>query len=159
MRQGKAWQKDHYGAVLLIALGTTVLLMGRTYRMGDLNRMGAGFIPVVLGALLVLVGIAIGVTASPANVGVAVQTGHGAGATGPEWRGWSCIVGGVVAFVILGRFGGLMPATFAAVFIAAMGDRNNTVKTAGALALIMVVFCAAIFHYGLKLPLPLFQWG
>ncbi|MEJ0045599.1 MAG: hypothetical protein WDN04_05275 [Rhodospirillales bacterium] len=43
----------------------------------------------------------------------------------PEWRGWICIVASVLAFVVLGKYGGLLPATFAIVFIAALGDRDN----------------------------------
>ena len=62
MRRRISLRKDHAGALLLIALGAAVLAMGLGYRMGSLSNMGAGFTPVVLGALLVLVGIAIGAT-------------------------------------------------------------------------------------------------
>jgi hypothetical protein len=40
-----------------------------------------------------------------------------------------------------------------------MGDRENTWKSAGILAAIVTVFGVAIFHFGLALQLPLFQWG
>ena len=158
----KSLGKDHFGGVLLIALGAAVLALGLGYRMGSLNRMGAGFIPVVLGVLMILVGIAIGVTAAPAGKREMVNPlpGHGAGhGLAPDWRGWACILGGVVAFVVLGAYGGLMPATFASVFVAAMGDRNNTWKGAAILSAVLTVFCLVVFHYGLSLQLPLFQWG
>ena len=77
----------------------------------------------------------------------------------PEWRGWICILGGVIAFVIFGVYGGLVPATFASVFVAALGDRQNNVKQSALLAAALTVFCVIVFHYGLKLQLPLFQWG
>ena len=80
-------------------------------------------------------------------------------ALAPDWRGWACILGGVIAFVVLGAYGGLMPATFASVFIAAMGDRQNTVKGAAILSAVLTVFCLVVFHFGLSLQLPLFQWG
>ncbi len=51
----------------MIALGIGVLALGVTYRIGTLNRMGAGFIPVVLGMLFILVGLAIGPTACAAT--------------------------------------------------------------------------------------------
>ena len=160
MSRFKALSKDHMGSALLIALGIGVLGLGVSYRMGTLNRMGAGFIPVVLGALLILVGLAIGLTAAPAGRETPSSGhGHGAAATGPEWRGWLCILGGVVSFVVLGQFGGLVPATFASVFISAMGDRQSTVKAAALLATIIDVFGVIIFHYGLSLQLPLFHWG
>ena len=159
MRRPKNLGKDHYGALLLLVLGSAVLALGLSYRMGSLNRMGAGFIPVVLGVLMVMVGIAIGVTAAPAGQEKIAHPLPGDGTrTGPEWRGWLCILGGVLAFVVLGEHGGLLPATFASVFISAMGDRNNTVKGAALLGAILTVFCLIVFHYGLSLQLPLFQW-
>jgi hypothetical protein len=120
--------------------------------MGELTRMGAGFMPVVYGALLALVGVAIGVTAEKGD--------FGDDKTHPtEWRGWLCILGGVLAFVLIGVYGGLAPATFAAVFISAMGDRGNTVRDAALLALGLVIAGTLIFSYGLNLQLPLFAWG
>ena len=42
MQRLKSLGKDHYGGVLLIALGAAVLALGLGYKMGSLNRMGAG---------------------------------------------------------------------------------------------------------------------
>ncbi len=160
MWRPKSWGKDHVGALLLLALGAAVLALGVGYKIGTLNRMGAGFIPVVLGVLMMLAGIAIGVTAAPPGQREMVNPlpGHGTHAGGPEWRGWLCILGGVLAFVALGEHGGLVPATFASVFVSAMGDRNNTWKGAAILGAVLTVFCVIVFHYGLSLQLPLFQW-
>ena len=153
--------KDHYGAGLLVALGAGVLALGVGYKIGNLNRMGAGFIPVVLGVLMILVGVALGVTADPPREQQIAHSlpGADAHAAGLEWRAWLCILGGVVAFVVLGEWGGLLPATFASVFVSAMGDRNNTAKSAASLAAVLTVFCLVVFHYGLSLQLPLFHWG
>jgi hypothetical protein len=155
--------KDHLSALMLIALGAFALALGMTYRVGNLNRMGAGYIPMVLGVLMILVGIAVGVTSTPASRAAtraaAAAHSHTSPYRGPEWRGWLCIIGGVVAFVVLGQYGGLVPATFMSVFIAAMGDRNNTMKSAAILAAVLVVFGTLVFHVGLKLPLQMFRWG
>ncbi len=149
------WGKDHLGGAIMIAMGIAVLIAGVGYRMGTLSQMGAGYIPVVLGALMTLVGIAILVTATPRRL----QSVGTHGPFRPEWRGWLCILGAVFAFVILGSHGGLVPATFAAVFISAMGDRQNTVRSAALLAAAMVVFGVIVFHFGLNLQLSLFAWG
>ena len=159
MGHPKSWGKDHYGALLLLALGAGVLALGLGYKMGTLNRMGAGFIPVVLGALMIAVGVAIGVTAAPAGQKKISHPLPGDGThKGPQWRGWLCILGGVAAFVVIGDYGGLMPATFASVFISALGDRNNTVKAAALLGAALTLLCLIVFHFGLALQLPLFQW-
>jgi len=161
MWRPKNWGKDHYGALMLLALGAAVLAMGLGYRMGTLNRMGAGFIPVVLGVLMMGVGVAVGVTAEPPGREAAPAhplPGDGKH-KGIDVRGWACILAGVLAFVVLGRWGGLLPATFASVVVSAMGDRQNTWRGAALLGAILAVFCLIVFHYGLNLQLPLFQWG
>jgi len=75
-----------------------------------------------------------------------------------QWRAWGCIVAGVLAFVVLGEHGGLVPASFAAVFVSAMGDRRNTWRSAAALAAGLTALGVVVFHYGLHLLLPLFTW-
>jgi hypothetical protein len=157
----KSLGKDHLGGLLLIVLGAAVLVLGLSYKMGNLNRMGAGYIPVVLGVLLMGVGLTIGITAAPPGKRAMVNPlpGHGAHGNGIDVRGWLCILGGVVAFVLLGTYGGLVPAAFASVFISAMGDRNNTLKSAAILGVALTVFGLLVFHFGLQLQLPMFQWG
>jgi hypothetical protein len=151
--------KDHYAAALLILIGAGVVTEGAGYRIGSLTQMGAGFIPVVLGVLLLLMGLAIGLTgrSSAKSPDIAVPSAHGPGHV--DVRGWLCILGGVFAFVLFGHYGGLAPATFASVFVAALGDRNNSVKDAALLALGLVVAGAIIFSWGLRMQLPLFTWG
>ena len=53
----------------------------------------------------------------------------------PEWRGGFCIGASIVAFVVLGKYGSLLLATFAIVFISALGDRQNTVARAAVLSI------------------------
>jgi hypothetical protein len=145
--------KDYYGGGLMALIGIAAILQGRTYSVGSLVRMGPGFFPVALGALLLLVGAVI---AFSAKSGIAPeQEKHLA----PEWRGWICITASIAAFVILGRYGGLVPATFAVVFISALGDRQNTFRSALILSLAMVALCIGIFWWALRMQFPLFQWG
>ena len=155
------WTKDHVGGALLVASGLAVVVAGAGYGMGTLRQMGSGFFPVVLGVLLALVGVALLATAGRASGGLPTEapteTSHLAGPV-VQWRGWGCIVGGVLAFVVLGGHGGLVPASFAAVFIAALGDRKNTWRSAAALAALMTLLGVVVFHYGLHMLLPLFSW-
>jgi hypothetical protein len=152
MKPLRRFNKDRVGAGLLILMGAGIVAQGLTYRMGQLTRMGAGFIPVVLGTLLMLVGVAIGVTAEPGDFGTKESQPT-------EWRGWLCVLGGVIGFVVFGVYGGLVPATLLSVFIAAMGDRSNSVRDAATLAVGVTVVGVLIFVYGLKMTFPLFTWG
>jgi hypothetical protein len=150
--------KDRLGGALLIVLGLAVVYVGFGYRMGSLTRMGAGYFPVVLGVLLAAVGALLvlgGRAATPAGPPMPGAVRH---VEGVDWRAWLCILGGVAAFVGLGSHLGLIPATFAAVFVAALGDRGNSVRDAALLAALMVVAAAVIFGWALRLQLPLIGW-
>ncbi len=167
MKQLKSLGRDRLSAALLIALGSGALALGLGYRTGSLSRMGAGYVPVVLGVLLILVGVAIGVTATATATAtdagsherVDPLAGHTRHARGLDVRGGVCIIGGVLAFVALGVYGGLVPASFGSVFVAALGDRGNSWRGAAALSAILTLFGVVVFHVGLRLQLPLFQWG
>ncbi len=146
---GSSRAKDVVGGLLIASIGLGAVVIGRTYPMGTLTRMGPGFFPVALGAMMAAVGILIAVA------GLSIAPGRGW--TGRfDWRGWGCIILGVVAFPLLGRHFGLVPATFAVVFVSALGERNNGVLQAAGLAAGMVVFCLVVFVAILKLPFPLF---
>jgi hypothetical protein len=153
----------------MIALGAAVSVQSLvSYKIGTLSQMGPGFFPLSIGILLVLLGIAIAVTAKPwigSGSGMAGGTGAVDGVEAAprpsvalEWRGWLCIALGILAFIVLGTHGGLVPATFAIVFISALGDRRNTWKSAGILALGTVVVAVVVFWWALKMPFPLFHW-
>lgn len=147
------YHKDYYGGGLMMLIGLGVVLQGLTYRVGSLSKMGPGFFPVALGALLTLTGAVIAATARR-DVIVDKDADKP-----PEWRGWFCITGAIVAFIVLGKYGGLIPATFAIVFISALGDRQNTIKRALYLSVAMVVVCILVFWWALKMQFPLFRWG
>jgi hypothetical protein len=151
------WTKDRVGGALLVATGAAVVAAGVGYGIGTLRQPGSGFFPVVLGVLLAAIGAALlasGRSGAPApSPGMA----HLAGPV-VQWRGWLCIVGGALAFVVLGEHGGLVPASFASVFVAALGDRANTWRSAALLAASMTALGVVVFHFGLHLLLPLFSW-
>ncbi|MBS0327920.1 MAG: tripartite tricarboxylate transporter TctB family protein [Proteobacteria bacterium] len=147
-------RRDYAGGVLMIALGLGAALQGAAYSIGSLRAMGPGFFPTALGILLALIGLAIASAARFARDG-----DEPVEAKAPEWRGWICLTLAIVAFAVLGTYGGLVPATFAIAFISALGDRDNRPLDAAMLAAGCVVIAVAVFHWGLALQFPLFQWG
>jgi len=148
------YNKDYYGGGLMFLVGVGAIWKGFDYKIGTLSRMGPGYFPVIIGAVLALMGVLIALGAK-----TNVPADNGKKAHPPEWRGWSCIILGNIAFIVLGRYGGLLPATFAVVFIAALGDRQNTFKSAFLLAAAMVMVCLTVFSWALQLQFPLFRWG
>lgn len=159
--------RDRAGGILIAALGLATTSGAASYNIGTLSRMGPGYFPLALGVLLTLVGVGIFLTARAAepNIAIAEPNAGAAASTGPanrkprDWRGPLLILLGIFAFIVLGKYGGLLPATFALVFISALGDRGNTLKSAFFLSAAILVVCYVVFYWGLRLQFPLFTWG
>jgi hypothetical protein len=151
-------KRDFYAGGLMILLGLGIALKGATYRLGTPMHMGPGFFPTGLGVLLVLVGIAI---AGPAFAPSAQDSEHNESILpeSPQWWAWFCILMSPVLFILFGRYFGMAPATFACVFIAALGDRNGTWKSTIILSTVVTIFGVAVFSYFLQVPMPIFTWG
>lgn len=146
-------QKRTVGGALMALLGLGAAIEGSFYDIGTLSQMGPGFFPVSLGVILALTGLAIVVVAR------VTRPPGGGTRLAPEWGAWVLILASVIAFIVVGQYGGLLPATFAIVFISALADRQNTLKSALVLSLGMVLLCVVVFWWALQLQFPLLQWG
>jgi hypothetical protein len=147
-------KRDYYAGALMILIGLVAAQDARNYAIGTLRHMGPGYFPVALGVILIFLGILIAGTAS---------TGAAADQAPPpfrvEWRGWFCVIAGPILFIFFATFGGLLPATFACVFVSAFGDRDTTLKGATILAACTTVFGIVLFSYFLQIPMPIIKWG
>ena len=158
-------RRDFYAGLLMLLIGLGAILEARHYSLGTLRQMGPGYFPIVIGVLIGFVGLLIVGSALIGRGGgdtlAAVAGGepvpdHEAAASAPDLRGGLCILGGMAAFIVLGRYAGLVPATFAAVFISAIGDRDSTLRGALILAVSVTVAAVVLFSYLLKVQFPLF---
>jgi putative tricarboxylic transport membrane protein len=146
-------KSDYYAGGLIALIGAGAVLQGQTYPIGTMMRIGPGFFPVVLGCVLALVGILIAVIPAEAQQGGEHET-----VPAFDFRGTACITGGVLLFIVIGKFAGLVPATLASVFLSAIGDRTTTVRQALLLAVIMTIIGVLLFVYGLSIQFPLLSW-
>jgi putative tricarboxylic transport membrane protein len=148
-------KRDFYAGGLMVLLGLGVALKGTTYRAGTLMHMGPGFLPTVLGIILVLIGIAIAAVAlSPADN----EENQSILPEQPQWWAWLCILLSPVLFIFFGRYFGMAPGTFACVFIAALGDKNATLRSSIVLSAVVTIFGVGLFSYFLQVPMPIFTW-
>ena len=146
-------KRDYYAGGLMLVLGVGAAVIGSGYKFGTLARMGPGFMPVVLGCVLALMGILIAGTALTSSE---PDEAHFL-PDNPQWFGWLCILGGPVLFIILGIYAGMIPAVFACVFVCALGDKTATYKSSLILAAGVTVFGVVLFHYLLSIPFPLLR--
>jgi hypothetical protein len=151
-------KKDYYAGALMIVVGLGAVYASVAYRLGTLARMGPGFFPCAIGVLMAITGVLIALTARSETGPAAPVSGHVPKGM-PDLRGGICIILGILAFLAFGKYFGLIPATFAIVFISALGDRSNSVVQALLLSLAMCVIAAVVFWWALQLQLPLFRWG
>ena len=153
MEEKFSWKRDYYAGGLMVLLGIGAAVTGSGYKFGTLARMGPGFMPVVLGIVLAFIGILIAGTA----LGSSEPDDGKFLPENPQWFGWLCILAGPVLFIVLGQFGGMIPAVFACVFVSALGDKTATYKSSFVLALGVTVFGVLLFHYLLNIPFPLLR--
>jgi uncharacterized membrane protein YhdT len=143
-----AWKRDYYAGGLMLLLGVGAAVTGSGYKFGSLARM-----PVVLGVVLAFLGILIAGTA----LGSSEPDDKKFLPDNPQWFGWFCILAGPVLFIILGHYGGMIPAVFACVFVCALGDKTATYKSSFVLASGVTVFGVVLFHYLLNIPFQLLR--
>lgn len=154
MRGFIGFRRDFLAGSLLILIGAATVLQGMSYQLGTLMQMGPGFMPVALGVILALIGMLIAISAIAEGEFAAPFIQRKA-----DWRGWSCVIAGPFLFILLGIYGGLAPATFACVFVSALGDRSTSVKKAAMLAAGTTVAGVLLFVYVLEVQFPIFRWG
>jgi putative tricarboxylic transport membrane protein len=147
-------KRDFYAGGLMILFGLVMALHGPSYGLGTLMHMEPGFLPTVLGVILICLGIAI---AGPAAT-LAEGEDEDLLPEHREWFAWACILASPIVFILFGTYGGMIPGTFACVFVAALGDRQATLKSALVLAAVVTVFGVALFSYVLQIPMPLLHW-
>ena len=153
--------KDFWSGVMFIAIGLAfalvakgvklcdaVLLQG--YAMGTPARMGPAFFPFWLGMILATFGLIIAVR------GFRTKGGPEAAFPKFHWIPILYILGGVVLFGIILRPLGMLISGIILVFIASYGNPEKvSLRATAFLAVGLVVFCALVFAWGLKLPIPL----
>lgn len=147
-------RKDTWACLLLVGLGIFIAMHSLSYRLGSLDRMGPGSYPLILGCLLTFIGVCLFFTSS-------VEKERSKEVDPINWKrqikAWGLVIGSVIAFIVLGTYAGLVPATFFLVFISTFAEDKNTVRTAIVSAIVLTLFTVGLFHYGLKLQFPLFR--
>lgn len=156
-----SFKKDVVAGAILLLFGVVVALLSLSYEIGSLRRMGPGYFPLLLG--LLLCGVALLIIGE--GLGKYWQSrqrseteGRSSNVLEIGWhdmRALSLPLVAVLLFALLLERAGLIPAVFAAVIVAGCAERRNSLAVNLVLATLSTLFIAAIFVYGLGLPLQL----
>jgi hypothetical protein len=139
--------KDFWTGVMYVAFGAAAFWIARAYGMGSASRMGAGYFPTVLSALLVLFGI---ISLGRSFVVPGEPIGKFA------WKAAVLVIGATLLFGFLLPRAGFIVALLVLLLVSASASekfRFEWKAVAGLVAL--VVFCALVFVKGLGVPMPL----
>lgn len=137
--------RDFWAGLIFIAVGLYTLVGAGDYPMGSAGRMGPGYFPSVLGALLAVLGT-VGVLRSLFGEGPVV--GRFA------LKALALVLVAVASFGFLARNAGLVPAIVVLVLVAAYASVQFNLKKTVLLAAGMALFSSLVFVKALGLPMP-----
>ena len=141
--------RDIIGGLGLAAIGLFAVIYGQRYEFGDLNRMGPGYFPVALGALLAVLGMLIALPAFFRRGEPIVVA----------WKTLALVMASIVVFAFTLKVLGVILSTALAVIVASTADNASTWKgrllTAAGIALITWL----VFKLGLGMVLPTWPWS
>jgi len=143
--------RDFFSGLLFIFFGVVAVKVAFNYPMGTTVRMGPGYLPTVLGGLLVLLGIVVAARAL-------WMSGEKMG----SWALWPLllVIGAVLAFGFLVDFAGLVLTIPVVVLISRLAGSEFRLFEVVLLCLVLVLLALGIFVYGLNLPFKIWpsQW-
>lgn len=116
---------------------------------GTAGQMGPGYYPILLSLLIMPMGVAIAFGRSPADA-----------EPGPmiDLRELLLLGGAPMLFGLTIERLGFVPATFLAVFAAAMTDRQAGLVPTLVTSVALTLFCVLVFIYGVGMPYQLFAF-
>jgi hypothetical protein len=141
-------QKDVAAGLLYVAFGAAFSLGALGYKMGDPARMGPGWFPFWIGILLVIVG------AFTATAGVKSRAGEEK-VKRLEFGPLAWIIAAVVLFGLLLQPLGLVAALGVLVIVSSRASHEFTWKGTLATTLVLILFSAFVFIWGINLQIPL----
>ena len=138
--------KDFWAGLIFVAIGAAFILLASQYRIGTMHRMGPAMFPILVGALLAVLGAVIALRAF-------VRDGEGVPRFYARPIGVSLLA--IVLFGAALQWLGLVAAVAALVLVGAYAARDVRPLENVALAAVMMLFSVAVFVWLLGLPLPL----
>jgi hypothetical protein len=146
--------KDLLAGLMFIAIGAIFLVGAYQYTMGNAARMGPGYFPRILGAIMLGLGILI------AALGLKNQS-QWAQTEGIGWT-WKPVILLTLAVVLFG-FAlpsiGMIAAIIILIALSGYAAHDKNYRELALITVIMCLFCSAVFIWGLKLQMKLFPWS
>jgi hypothetical protein len=140
------WSKDLLSGLFFLAVGLFLVGVGRNYPLGTLLRMGPGYFPILVGALMALIGLAL-----------VVQSflRPGEKASRPALKPLAQVTVSLFVFAVTLDRLGLVLATVILIVLSRLASPLGSWRGTAVLSVVMVATAVLIFHTVLDLPLKL----
>lgn len=145
-------QEDFWAGLMFIGFGLLAVVIARDYPMGSAMRMGPGYFPTYLGAILIVIGAII--TAISTRV-------EGEKVANFAWRPLIMLS---LAFLVYGlsmdTFAlGFIPSIALVVIISSLAIKEFHLVELVLLTVVLVAATTGLFIYGIDLPYQLVWWS
>ena len=135
---------------MFVAFGILAIVLARNYPLGSALRMGPGYFPTYLGAIMVVIGAIM--------TGRAYRIeGEGIGRWG--WRPLLWLSAAFAGFGLLIERAGFVLALLALIIASSLAGRDTRPLELVILIVFLITGSVALFVYGLELPYRLFPWS
>lgn len=142
-------QEDLWSGLMFVGFGILAIVISRDYPLGSAMRMGPGYFPTYIGAILVVLGAIIAATSFRVE---GEKVGRFA------WRPMILLALAFSIFAWAIDHIGFVPALAVMIVLSSLAGKEFRVKEIIILSAILIVGCWALFIEGLELPFPLFWW-
>jgi hypothetical protein len=145
--------EDFWAGFIFIGIGIFAIYLSRDYPMGSALRMGPGYFPTWLGAIMACFGVVITLLSFKLEL------------ENPEhvpwaFRPWLVLCGTLVLYGLMMHFElGFVPSLMALIIGSSLAHRDVHVVETALLSIFLTLGCVALFIYGLGLPYRLFWWS
>jgi len=143
-------QEDFWAGLMFIGFGVLAIVVARNYPMGSVMRMGPGYFPTYLGAIMIVIGAIL------AGRAFRIE-GERMGQVG--WRPLVWLSAAFAAFGLLIEEAGFVLALLALIVSSSLAGRDTRILELVFLIVVLIGGSVALFIYGLELPYQLFPWS
>ncbi|WP_081803497.1 tripartite tricarboxylate transporter TctB family protein [Halotalea alkalilenta] len=142
-------KRDFIAGIACLVIAAFVVWYGQDYSYGNLNNMGPGYLPRILGIALSICGIltilgAINSMERVPRINV---------------RALVFVTLGILTFAFTMNRIGMLPATFLLIHISALSESPYRIFRTLALSLSLCLLSYLIFIFGLNMPIRLHPWS
>lgn len=144
-------QEDFWAGLMFIGFGLLAVIVARDYPMGSAMRMGPGYFPTYLGAIMIVMGAIISFRSTIVE---------GAKIRAFGWRGlfFLSLAFATYGFLIDTMDVGFILSIGAVVLLSTLASREFHWFESLWLTAVLVLGTTAVFIWGLEMPYPLFWW-